>query len=337
VIRGFLEALGVGTAVPAGLDAQAALYRSLVAGKRMLVVLDNARDTNQVVPLLPGSPTCSVVVMSRQQLTGLVTTHAARPVPLDVLPDVESRDLLARRLGPGRVDREPGAAAELVRACAGLPLALSIVAARASARPTFPIATIAAELAGAATGLDPFDAGDPQADLRTVFSWSYRALGAGAARVFRLLGLHPGPDISLPAAASLAGMTVREVRPLVAELTRPNLLTEHRPGRFVLHDLLRAYAAERSRLDDTEEERRRSMRRALDHYLHTGLAASMLLNPARKPITVAPAAPGVTPEHVADLSRAMAWFSVERPVYLAAIRQAPEAGSTRTRGSWNGR
>lgn len=316
----------MGTAVPAGLDAQAALYRSLVAGRRMLVLLDNARDSGQVIPLLPGSPTCTVVVTSRQQLTGLVTTHAAQPVTLDVLPDDQARDLLARRLGHARLDREPDAAADLVRACSGLPLALSIVAARASARPSFEIAAVAAELVDVATGLDPFDAGDPQADLRTVFSWSYRALGTGAARLFRLLGLHPGPDISLPAAASLAGVTVRDARPLVAELTRANLLTEHLPGRFLLHDLLRAYAAERSRIDDTEDERHRANRRTLDHYLHTSLAANRLLSPARKPISTDPFAPGVTPEHFPDLSRAMAWYGTERPVYLAAIRHAADTG-----------
>jgi DNA-binding SARP family transcriptional activator/tetratricopeptide (TPR) repeat protein len=326
VIRGFLDALGAGTAIPAGLDAQTALYRSLVAGKRVLVVLDNARDTAQVVPLLPGSSTCTVVVTSRQQLAGLVTTHAARSVALDVLPDPDALHLLARRLGHARLDREPDAAADLVRACAGLPLALSIVAARASAHPTFPIAAVAAELADVATRLDALDAGDPQADLRTVFSWSYHALSNSAARLFRLLGLHPGPDISLPAAASLAGVTTREVRPLVAELTRASLLTEPRPGRFVLHDLLRAYAGERSRIDDTDDERHESRRRALDHYLHTSLAASKLLSPTRKLITTAPLAPGVAPEDVADLPQAMTWFSIERPVFLAAIRHAAGTG-----------
>jgi DNA-binding SARP family transcriptional activator/tetratricopeptide (TPR) repeat protein len=327
VIRGFLDALGVAsTAIPAGLDTQTALYRSLVAGKRVLVLLDNARDTTQVVPLLPGSPTCAVVVTSRQQLSGLLATHAARPVPLDVLPDPDARDLLARRLGHARLDREPDATADVVRSCAGLPLALGIVAARASAHPTFPISAVAEELADAATRLDALDAGDPQADLRTVFSWSYHALSSDAARLFRQLGLHPGSDISLPAAASLAGVTVREVRPLVAELTRASLLTEQRPGRFVLHDLLRAYAGERSRLDDADDERHETVRRALDHYLHTGLTASTLLSPARTPITVAPCAPGVTAEVLADLSQAVSWYSIERAAFLAAIRHAADTG-----------
>jgi DNA-binding SARP family transcriptional activator/tetratricopeptide (TPR) repeat protein len=327
LIRGFLDALGVASqAIPADLDTQAALYRSLVAGKHLLVVLDNARDTGQVVPLLPGSPTCTVIVTSRQQLTGLLTTHGARPVTLDVLPDPDARDLLARRLGQARLDREPDATAALVRACAGLPLALGIVAARASAHPTFPIATVAEELEDTVTRLDALDTGDPQADLRSVFSWSYRALSTDAARLFRLLGRHPGPDISLSAAASLAGVPDLLTRPILAELTRASLLTEHRPGRFVLHDLLRVYAGERSRLDDCDDARHDATRRLLDHYLHTGLTASALLSPTRPPITVAPRAPGVTAEVLADLSQAVSWYSIERAAFLAAIRRAADAG-----------
>jgi DNA-binding SARP family transcriptional activator/tetratricopeptide (TPR) repeat protein len=327
VIRGFLDALGVASeAIPATLDAQAALYRSLVAGKRLLVLLDNARDTNQVVPLLPGSPTCMVIVTSRQQLSGLLATHGARPVTLDVLPAPEARDLLAGRLGHHRLDQEPDATDDIVCCCSGLPLALSIVAARASTRPTFPLTAVAEELRDTAGRLDALDAGDPQADLRTVFSWSYHALSTDAARLFRLLGLHAGPDITLPAAASLAGVTTRQVRPLVAELARASLLTEHCPGRFVLHDLLRAYAGERSRVDDTDAERHEAAHRALDHYLQTGHTARQLFLQVRRPIAVAPPAPGVVPEDLADLRQAATWFDAEHRVILAAIRHAADAG-----------
>jgi DNA-binding SARP family transcriptional activator/tetratricopeptide (TPR) repeat protein len=325
VIRAFLDGLGIGSeAIPSGLDAQAALYRSLVADKRMLVLLDNARDTDQVVPLLPGSPSCVVVVTSRQELGGLIATHGARPLTLDVLHDPEAHELLARHLGRARLDREPDAVADMVRSCAGLPLALSIVAARASTRPTFPLATVAEELRDTASRLDALDAGHPRADLRTVFSWSYQALRPEAARLFRLLGLHPGPDIDLPAAASLAGVGTREVRPLLTELTRASLLTEHRPGRFVLHDLLRAYAGERCRLDDTDAERHEGMRRALDHYLHTGTTAARLLTPTRMRVDVAPPAPGVRPEVLTDPPQAATWFGTERAVILAAIRTAAQ-------------
>src|SRR5690606_16604192 len=252
-IRTFLDGLGVEVgAIAPGLDGQAALSRSLVAGRRMLVLLDNARDTEQVAPLLPGSPGCAVLVTSRRQLGGLVAVHGARSLPLDVLPDAEARALLAGHLGRERLDAEPDAVDAVLRACAGLPLALAIVAARASTRPHLPLAAVAEELQNGPGRLDALDAGDARADLRSVFSWSYRALRPEAARLFRRLGLHPGPDVGLPAAAGLAGVDVHEVRPLLAELTGASLLTEHRPGRFVLHDLLRAYAAERGEAEDTE-------------------------------------------------------------------------------------
>ncbi|MHA6622325.1 AfsR/SARP family transcriptional regulator [Pseudonocardia sp. DLS-67] len=325
VIRGFLDALGVESrAVPGGVEAQEALYRSLVADKRMLIVLDNARDTDQVAPLLPGGRGCRAIVTSRQQLGGLVARHHARSIPLDVLPDPDARTLLAGHLGRSRVADEPGAVADLLRYCAGLPLALSIVAARAGTRPAFPLAGVAEELRDAA--LDALDGGEVRADLRAVFSWSYNALSADGARLFRLLGLHPGPDIALPAVASLAGLGTRDARRVLAELTRASLLTEHRPGRFVLHDLLRAYASEKSRAHEATDVRDDALRRILDHYLHTAHAASRLLTPTRVPITVGPPAPGVTREDLADLTQAAAWYGAERPVLLAAVRHAAGTG-----------
>jgi DNA-binding SARP family transcriptional activator/tetratricopeptide (TPR) repeat protein len=324
-IRGFLDALGVDPrSVPHGLDAQAALYRSLVAEKRMLVVLDNARDTEQVLPLLPGSPTCTVIVTSRQQLAGLITTHSARPLTLDVLPGPDARELLAGHLGDPRLAREPHATADVLRRCAGLPLALSIVGARASTHPTFPLAAVAAELRDAT--LDTLDTGDTGADLRAVFATSYHALSTDAARLFRHLALHPGPDITPPAAASLIGTANPRVRPLLAELTRASLLTEHRPGRFTLHDLLRAYATEQSRHHDPADDRHHAQRRILDHYLHTAHTAGRLLTPTRVPITIPPPGPGVTPEDLAGLSHAANWLGAERPVILAAVRHAALVG-----------
>lgn len=325
VIRGFLDALGVESgAVPGGVEAQGALYRSLVADKRMLIVLDNARDTDQVVPLLPGGRACTAIVTSRRQLGGLIARHNARSLALDVLPDPDARTLLVGHLGRSRVEDEPGAVADVLRSCAGLPLALSIVAARAGIRPTFPLAGVADELREAA--LDALDAGEARADLRAVFSWSYNALTVDAARLFRQLCLHPGPDIALPAVAGLAGLDPRDARRVLAELTRASLLTEHRPGRFVLHDLLRAYASEQSRARDATDTRDGVLLRVLDHYLHTSHAASRLLTPTRVPIAVGTPAPGVTPEGPADLAQAASWYSAEHAVLLAVVRHAARKG-----------
>lgn len=326
VVRGFLDAFGVAAErVPVGVPAQVGLYRSLLAGRRVLVVLDNARDAEQVRPLLPGSPTCLTVVTSRDELSSLVVEGAHR-LALDLLPAEEARQLLVRRLGAGRVAAEPETVAEVVRRCAGLPLALAIVAARASARPRFPLATLAGELRQARDSLDPFAAGDGTADARVAFSCSYRWLSPAAATLFRRLGAHPGPELTAPAAASLVGVAPAEVRPALAELTRAHLLDEPAPGRFASHDLLRAFAAEQAYRMDPADDRRAAARRCLDHYLHTAYAAAMLLYPYRDPITLVPASPGVTPERLADRGRARAWFEAEQVVLLAAVRQAADTG-----------
>ena len=192
---------------PQTVEARLGLYRSLLAGKRMLVLLDNARDAAQVRPLLPGAPTCRVIVTSRNQLAGLVATEAARPLQLDVLTDREASQLLEQRLGADRLAAHPGAAARIIASCARLPLALSIIAARAAMRPDLSLREIAAELA-ASPDLDAFrDDSDPAADVRAAFSWSYRQFDAEAARAFRLAGLHPGPDLERYAVAALAAST----------------------------------------------------------------------------------------------------------------------------------
>jgi DNA-binding SARP family transcriptional activator len=228
-VRGFLAGMGVAQdQVPDGAPAQTALYRSLLAGKRVLVVLDNARDAGQVRPLLPGSPGCLAIVTSRSDLAGLVAAEGAYPVSLDLLPPAEAGELLAHRLGEARVASEPAAVSEIIERCARLPLALAIAAARAASRPGFPLAAIAAGLRRATATLDPFGGTDPATDVRAVFSWSCRLLSADAARLFALLGLHPGPDISVPAAASLAAVPPGRAEALLAELAgrRP-----HQAGR----------------------------------------------------------------------------------------------------------
>jgi DNA-binding SARP family transcriptional activator len=326
-IQIFLEALGVSAAqIPASLDAQAGLYRSLLAGRQVLVLLDNAADAGQVRPLLPAGPGCLVLVTSRSQLTGLIATEGAYPLTLDVLTDTEARELLDRRLGPERLAADAAAAGELIELCARLPLALAIAAARAAAQPGLPLASLAADLRDAGGRLDALDAGHGAANVRAVFSWSYRQLDATQARVFRLLGLHPGPDISAPATASMAGLPLRQARAALAELARARLLTEQTPGRYSFHDLLRAYAAERAQADDSEAERGAAIHRMLDHYLHTAYPAAMLVHPSRRPVTPPAPRSGAEPEHLADKAQVMAWFEAERRVLAGAVAQAPQAG-----------
>jgi tetratricopeptide (TPR) repeat protein/transcriptional regulator with XRE-family HTH domain len=326
-VRGFLDALGIAPErIPADLDGQAGLYRSLLAGRRILVVLDNAADELQVRPLLPGSPGCLAVVTSRRQLTGLAATEGAALITLDCLPQAEALQLLAGRLGAGRVATEPAAAADLGTLCAGLPLALAIAAARGAARAGFSLAALAAELRDEAGRLDALDAGDPAASVRTVFSWSYQQLSTDAARLFRLLGLHPGPDTSPPAAASLAGMDEPAARRLLRELARAHLIAEQAPGRYAFHDLLRAYAAAQARDTDSEPEREAAIGRILDHYLHTASPAGLLLRRVRDLIPLAPPSPGAVPEQPADHTQALTWFEAEHQVLLAAVTLAYSSG-----------
>jgi tetratricopeptide (TPR) repeat protein/transcriptional regulator with XRE-family HTH domain len=326
-VRDFLDALGVpAQQVPAGLDARSALFRSLLAGRRLLVLLDNARDADQVRPLLPGAPGCLAVVTSRGQLAGLVAAEGAYPVPLDLLSTVEAEQLLAGRLGADRVAAEPAAVAEIIGHCARLPLALAVLAARAATNPARPLAEFAAELAAARGGLTALSTSDPSSDVRAVFSWSYRTLTDGAARLFRLLGRHPGPDVSAPAAASLAGVALPPARAALAELAGANLITEQVPGRYRSHDLLRAYAHERSDAVDPEPDRRAAAHRLLDHYLHAAGTAAVLIDPYRDPIALPPPRPGVLPVDLPDAAAATAWFDAERVTVLAAVEQAAAGG-----------
>jgi transcriptional regulator with XRE-family HTH domain/tetratricopeptide (TPR) repeat protein len=323
-IRGFLIALGVPPdLIPSASDAQAGLYRSLLGDKRMLVVLDNARDEQQVRPLLPASPGSLVIVTSRNHLAGLAAAHAARLLSLDVLSHAEAVRLLTTRIGTDHCAAEPEAIAEIATLCACLPLALAVAAARAADRPRFPLSALAADLRDAAGRLDALDAADPAASVRAVFSWSYDQLATDEARLFRLLGLHPGPDISVPAAASLAAADKAAARRLLHALARAHLVTEHAPGRYTLHDLLRAYAIALVR-GDAAEARRAATDRLLDHYLHTAHAGALVIAPTEVPLPLDPPAPGVAAEQISDYWEAMAWFGAEHQVLLAAITLAAD-------------
>jgi DNA-binding SARP family transcriptional activator len=326
-LRAFLDALQVPAArIPATQDGRQALYRRLLAGKRVLIVLDNARDSAQVRPLLPGTPTARVLVTSRNELASLVVSDGAAQISLDVLSMAEARQLLAQRLGAVRVAAEPAAASELIAACARLPLALAITAARAVAHPSFTLAALAAELRDAKGRLDALSTGEDTTDVRAVLSWSYQSLHPPAARLFRLLGLHPGPEITAPAAASLAGLDLSDARRLLRELTRCHLLAEPAPGRFAFHDLLRAYATEQAAASDAPCDRQAATARMIDHYLHTAHAAAVVINGARGTLELSPVQPGTVPEDIDGHEQAMAWFTAEHQVLLAVINLAAEAG-----------
>jgi tetratricopeptide (TPR) repeat protein len=323
-LSGFLAALSAGTGShPLGVEELAALYRTVLADKRVLVLIDNARDANQVRRLLPGGPGSLVLVTSRNQLCALAGV-GARMVIVRPFTAFEARELLTWRLGSDRVSREPSAADELVRLCAGLPLALSVAAAHAETRPGFPLAAVAGEFSS--RGLDLLETGDALTTARHVFRWSYQYLSEEAARVFRLMGVAPGRDVSVPAAASLAAMPCEKVYIALDELARAHLAEEHRPGRFRFHDLLRSYAAEVAVGTDLDEDRRAAARRMLDHYLHSAISAAAQLRPGR--LAPRPSKPlaGVVPVLAQDTEEASAWFEAEVRVLLALTAYADANG-----------
>ncbi|MBW4720318.1 tetratricopeptide repeat protein [Saccharothrix sp. SC076] len=326
-LRGFLDALGVtAERIPTDLDAQAALYRSLLADRRVLVVLDNAATADQVVPLLPGSPSCTALVTSRNRLPALVARHSARTLPLDVLTDTEAHALLTASLEPDTADED--AIAELVALCGGFPLALSLIAARVQ---HLTPAEAVAELRE--SGLDALDDDDPAASLPTVLSWSLRPLTDEQRQVFALLGIAPGPDIDLPAAASLVGLPEAQTRKALRALEDHSLLLRHPHGRYAMHDLVRAYAATTAHDHLTEPVRRAALERVVDHYLHTAHTADHLLDPHRAPIRLDPPAADAHPRPLADQQAALAWLDTHHPHLLAAQHTA--AAGRRHRTVWH--
>jgi hypothetical protein len=287
VLEGFLRALAVAPeAIPPDVESRSALLRTLLAGKRLLMLLDNAASAAQVRPLLPGSPGCLVLVTSRSRLAGLVARDGATPVALDRLPEHEAVLLLCQAIGAGRVKAQPAAAARVASLCGHLPLALRIAADRAAARRHMTLSDLATQLAAERGRLDVLTTGadDHHTDVRSVFSWSYRALPDGAARMFRLLGLYRGLDISAAAAAALTALPVAAAQRLLDLLADVHLIVEDRPGRYRLHDLLRIYAAERARADESPRDRGDAVHRLLSWYLHSGEAETLrLLGKARQP------------------------------------------------------
>ncbi|WP_405591530.1 AfsR/SARP family transcriptional regulator [Streptomyces sp. NBC_01190] len=322
-MRDMIDALGVQPGrVPDNPDALASFYRSLFAGRRFLILLDNARDSEQVRPLLPAAGGCLAIITSRHRLDGLIVADNARFIPLGLLTPAEGVELLVQRLGKERVTAELAAAQAIVDLCGRLPLALAIAGARAILHPTFSLAAIAAELRESQGNLDAFATRDTRTDARSIFSWSYTALSPAAARLFRLLSLHAAPDIAAPAVASLAGVPPREVRRQLAELVEHHLLSEHTPGRFTSHELLRAYAAELCEGQDDEETRAATRRRMIEHYLRSTHTADALLAPHRDRVPLPPVSAGVFPQTFGGQSEASDWCRRERHVLLAMVEQA---------------
>ncbi|MFI0771456.1 ATP-binding protein [Streptomyces melanosporofaciens] len=326
----FLSALGVpAAAIPADLEAGAALYRSLLAGRRVLVVLDNAATVGQVRPLLPGAAGCLVVVTSRSRLSGLAVRDGAHTLTLSTLDEAEAVALLSVVTAAYRPQDDQDQLIELARLCARLPLALRIAAERAASRPRMGLDELIRDLRDESALWDALSVGDDEEAeaVRTVFAWSYRALPAAAARLFRLLGLHPGAEFGTAAAAALdGGAGTGRIRHLLDVLVGAHLLEQTGPDRYEFHDLLRAYAADQARHEEPPEERAAALRRVLVWYLHSADAAQTWINPQEAHIPLDPPGDDLTPASFADYEEAMRWYEAERGNLLAATRAAGEAG-----------
>uniref|UniRef100_UPI0031D763CE AfsR/SARP family transcriptional regulator n=1 Tax=Saccharothrix mutabilis TaxID=33921 RepID=UPI0031D763CE len=320
VLADFLSALGVERdRQPADPDARAALYRTHTTGKRLLVLLDNAASVEQVVPLLPGGGSCTVLITSRHRLPALLARHGARPVRVGLLTDAEARALLDTALGAARGADVERAVAELIAWCGGFPLALGLIAARVRSHPDL-LHDVVAELRE--HGLHALDSDDPEASLPAVLSWSLRHLTERQREVFALLGVAPGPDTDPHAAASLTGSSTPDTRAVLRALTDASLITPVPGGRYAMHDLVRAYAGATAHATLPAAVRRAALDRVVDFYLHTAHTADRLLDPHRETIRLAPPAPGVRPRQLPDVPAALAWLDTHHPHLLAAQHTA---------------
>ncbi|MCM4083445.1 AfsR/SARP family transcriptional regulator [Paractinoplanes hotanensis] len=321
VLQGFLNALNIPDAqIPDGSHARSGLFRSVLAGRRVMVVLDNARDLEQVRPLLPGTPGCLVIVTSRNPLGGLAVAYGAHMNTLDALSPDEAQEFIVTRVGAAAESADKDALNDIVQRCGGLPLALAVVAARASAGSGPQLAGIARELRDAEGRLDAFSGSDMDNALRAIFSLSYRMLSEPAAQMFRLISVHPGPDLTLPALASLIGLPRAQGRALLGELVRTRLMTEQTLGRYQAHDLVKAYAHELSTEGDSDAVRREALDRLFHHYRLSANQATAILEPHRSP-KLFRAREGVIGLQSMQTADAVRWLDAERHVLTPVLRQ----------------
>lgn len=328
VLETFLRALGqAAERIPPDTGAMAALYRSILAGRRILVVLDNAATPDQVRPLLPSDPGCAVLVTSRSRLSGLVARDGAHRLSLDLLAPSEAIELLRDVVGSDRTEGQSHAISQIARQCSYLPLALRVAAERVAARPQWAWGDLVRQLTAEHRRLDTLAADDDEATaVRTVFSWSYNALGTGAARLFCLLGLHPGADISIDAAAALADSGPEETRQLLNTLVAVHLLTENDRDRFHFHDLLRSYAAEKAVISESRDQCVAAVQRLFEWYLHTTHAALFAFYPQHPVIPIAPRSLECNPLNFENREQARTWFAAEHVNLMAIVRHAPTVG-----------
>ncbi|MEV6819784.1 tetratricopeptide repeat protein [Nocardiopsis dassonvillei] len=328
VLDRFLRAFGVSAdSIPADLDSRAALYRSLLADRRVLVLLDNASTTAQVRPLLPGSSGCVVLVTSRDRLSGLVARNGARRLTVHTLAPDEAVELLEHVTGHHRPKDDPREVTELARLCGRLPLALRIAAERAASRPYMPLDDLIQDLRDESALWDALATDDAEeADaVRSVFAWSYRALPEEAARLFRLLGLHPGQDFDAGAAAVLAELPVRRVRRTLDALVGAHLLEQTGTDRYRFHDLLRSYATDQVRHEEEGEVRERALRRLLTWYLCVADAAAGAVGSHLRHLGPPEEGAGEL-RGFADSAEAVRWFELENRNLTAAVETAVPAG-----------
>ncbi|WP_428957136.1 ATP-binding protein [Streptomyces sp. cg35] len=330
-LGGFLRAFGVPSSdIPAGTHARGALFRERTATRRLIVVLDNARDSEQVRPLLPAADGCLTIVTSRNQLSGLVAAEGASVITLGVWPPQEALAALAARIGQERCAAEPEAAAELVDLCGFLPLAIAVVGAQLSATPRVPLSHAVRELREAEPRLDALSTDDRRVDVRAVFSWSYRSLTPATARFFRHLSAHPGPAVSAEAAASLAGTGMTAARRHLRELTAASLLSRDADGRFVLHDLVRAYGGELA--DQEGDDRLGAQARLLDYLRHNAHTANQHVSKL-EPVPVLPLLDGVVCVAMDNRDEALDWFRQEESTVGPAVQSLADPRLLALRGT----